>query len=179
VWIIDPLDGTSNFASGLPLFAVSIGVTVEGEPVVGAIYDPLREEMFEAAHGLGASLNGRSLPALRPITLEDAIIHHDWARRPSARASVVETITKLSPLCRTIRSTGSAALGLACVASGRVGLHFNFGLLPWDSTAGALIVREVGGELRRPDGSEWHTGDPELMAAHPALLDEVMAILNP
>jgi myo-inositol-1(or 4)-monophosphatase len=176
-WIIDPLDGTSNFASGLPLICVSIGVAVDGRPVAGAIYDPLREEMFEAALGLGATLNGRPLDPVKPVKLEDALINHDWARQPEARAHVLETITRLSPHCRTIRALGSAALGLAYVAAGRIQLHFNFGLMPWDTAAGAAIVREAGGDLRSPDGSAWDISNPSLIAAHPELLDEALGIL--
>jgi myo-inositol-1(or 4)-monophosphatase len=178
VWMIDPLDGTSNYASRLPLISVSVGVVIDGQPAAGAIYDPLREEMFEAALGQGATLNGRPLDPITPVRLQDALINHDWARDPAERARVLATVGQLAPACRTIRALGSAALGLAYVAAGRVQLHFNFGLLPWDSAAGAVIVGEVGGELRAPDGSPWQVGGAALLAAHTALLDEVLAVLS-
>jgi myo-inositol-1(or 4)-monophosphatase len=176
-WIIDPLDGTSNYANSLPLISVSVGVTVDGEPIAGAIYDPLREEMFEAALGQGATLNGRPLAPIKPLKLEDALVNHDWARQVEARAHVLQTVTRLAPACRTMRAMGSAALGLAYVAAGRVQLHFNFGLMPWDAAAGAVIVREAGGELRAPDGSAWELGEPSLIAGHPAILDEALGVL--
>ena len=177
-WIIDPLDGTSNYANGLPLISVSVGVTVEREALVGAIYDPFRDELFEAARGLGATVNGRALPQIEPHRLEDALVNHDWARQPEARQRIVETVARLAPHCRTLRAMGSAALGLAYVAAGRVQVHFNFGLMPWDSAAGAILVGEAGGELRALDGSAWRVGHPSLIAGHPALLDEALRVLN-
>ena len=178
-WIIDPLDGTSNYANGLPLISVSIGVAIDGQAAVGVIYDPFRDELFEAAQGLGTTLNGRALAKLEPHRLEDAMVNHDWARQAEARQRIVETVTRLAPVCRTLRAMGSAALGLAYVAAGRVQMHFNFGLMPWDSAAGAIIVGEAGGELRALDGSAWKVGHPSLIAGHPALLNEALRALNP
>lgn len=178
-WIIDPLDGTSNYANSLPLISVSVGVTIDGAPTVGAIYDPLREEMFEAALGMGATINGRAIEPLKPIALEDSLVNHDWARQVEAREHVLDTVLKLAPACRTMRAMGSAALGLAYVAVGRVQLHFNYGLMPWDAAGGAVIVREAGGELRAPDGSPWDLRSPSLIAAHPAILDEALKVMRP
>lgn len=175
VWIIDPLDGTTNYASTLPLVSVSIGVAVDQEPVVGVVYDPLREEMFEGARGVGATLNGRPLPRLAYVPLADSIICLDWAREPNRRSRAVASVVALAPVCRTLRALGSAALGLAYIASGRVQGYFHYGIQPWDCAAGVAIVHEVGGKLLTPDGEIWRLGEMALLAGHPRLLDEVVA----
>lgn len=177
VWIIDPLDGTTNYASTLPLVSVSIGAAIDGEPVAGVIYDPLREEMFEGAQGAGATLNGRPLPQLTYTPLADSVICLDWAREPERRSRAVDSVTALAVVCRTLRALGSAALGLAYLASGRVQSYFHYGIQPWDCAAGAAIVQEVGGKLLTPDGGPWQLGEMALLAAHPRLLDEIVATL--
>lgn len=169
-WVIDPLDGTTNYTFGLPMSSVSIGVVHDGHPVVGVIFDPYREELFTGALACGATLNGRPLPPLRPIELADAVIGLDWARDPIERENGLKTLNLLAPRCRTVRALGSAALGLAYIAAGRIHLYFHFGLLPWDVAAGAVIICEVGGALSAPNGSPWEFGSAGVITGHPALL---------
>ncbi|MBN1310389.1 MAG: inositol monophosphatase [Anaerolineae bacterium] len=176
VWIIDPLDGTTNYASKVPLVSVSVGVAIDGEPVAGAIYDPLRDEMFEGAKGLGAMLNKQPLSPITPLPLLDSIFCLDWAHEPERRSRAVASASALAPVCRTLRALGSAALGLAYLASGRLQGYFHYAIQPWDCAAGAVIVREVGGQILRPDGEDWRLGDMELLAGHPKLIEEVVEI---
>jgi myo-inositol-1(or 4)-monophosphatase len=178
VWIIDPLDGTSNFASRIPMIAASVGVAVDGELVAGAIYDPLHEDMFTAGVGLGMDINGRPADPIPAMPLEESILCVDFARDPDVRAKTLATVTALSTHCRTLRAMGSAALGLAYVAAGRLQLYAHYNLQPWDAAAGVVMIREMGGEVRQPDGSEWVVGDVALIVGHPSLLDEAAPIIS-
>jgi len=178
VWIIDPLDGTTNYANRIPLVSVSVGVAIDGEPVAGAIYDPMRNEMFEGAKGLGAMLNGKPLLPIKHLPLSDSILCLDWAREPEKRSRVVTSVNTLAPVCQTLRVVGSAALGLAYLASGRLQAYFHYAIQPWDYAAGAVIVREVGGQCLRLDGGDWQLGESELLAGHPKLLEEVVEVLS-
>ena len=172
-WAVDPVDGTTNFTLNLPMFCTSVGVVQDGKPIAGAIYDPLRDELFSAALGLGASLNGERLHAIKPTTLNEAVIGVDWSHEPARRQQIVELVAGLAHHCRTVRSLGSAVLGLAYVAAGRLHAYANFGLKPWDTAVGAVLINELGGEIRRPDGKPWTFGESWLVAGHPALLDEI------
>jgi myo-inositol-1(or 4)-monophosphatase len=178
VWVVDPLDGTTNFTTALPFSCVSVGVSIDGDPVVGAIYDPYRDELFTAMRGHGAHVNGRPLPLLATVDLRRAVIGVDWARAPHVRQRALATLAALAPHCHTARALGSAALAQAYVASGRVHLYFNFGLQPWDVGAGAAMILEVGGILRQPGGEAWRLGEPALLAGHPALLDEAQPFVS-
>lgn len=173
-WIVDPLDGTTNYTTGLPMVCVSVGAAVDGEPMAGAVYDPLRKEMFLAARGLGAVLNGRRLKPVRFIPLSHAIISVDWSHAPGTRERMVQTVLTLSRRCRTLQALGSAALGLTYVACGRVQFYANYGLQPWDAAAAAVLIREAGGELRRPDSSPWRLGEPWVFAGHPELIAQAL-----
>lgn len=177
VWIIDPLDGTTNFTRRLPVICTSVAAVVDGDPVVGAIFDPLRDEFFVAGKGLGATLNEQPLPMIKPRTLSDAVVALDWSHAPARRNRALRTVGLLADKCRTIRSLGSAALALTYVAAGRLGLYFNFGLQPWDQAAASVMISMVGGEIIAPDGNAWKLGDQALMAGHPALLAEVQSLL--
>jgi myo-inositol-1(or 4)-monophosphatase len=173
VWLIDPLDGTTNYAHGLPVFCVSVGVALDGEPVAGAIYDPLRDELFSGARGLGAALNGAALPSLHPLPLDQALLGLDWSSDPRVRARSLAAAATILSVCHTGRALGSAALGHVYVAARRVHLYYHFHLQPWDVAAAAAILREVGGEIRRPEGGAWRLGEPALLSGHPALLDRL------
>jgi len=178
VWLVDPLDGTTNFTTALPFICVSIGVAIDGQPVIGAIYDPYRNELFSAARGQGARLGNKALPPIKPAPLRRAVISLDWARAPQARHRALTTVSALAPHCHTVRAFGSAALSQAYVAAGRVHLYFNFGLQPWDVGAGAVLISETGGVLQQPGGGEWQLGEPAMLAGHPDLLDEVQPLVT-
>jgi len=178
VWTIDPLDGTSNYVNHIPMVGVSIGVAVDGIPVAGAIYDPLGNEMFEVGLGLGATLNGRPLKPIAAVPLEDSMISMDFARDPEIRARTVASFAALSSRCRTLRALGSASLALAYVAAGRLQAYIHYNLQPWDIGAGAALIREVGGDLRAPDGSEWRLEQVAVMAGHAKTLDEIISLIR-
>ena len=178
VWAVDPIDGTTNFTHTLPMFSVSVGVAFDGVPVAGVIYDPLRDELFSAAHGQGAALNQDALPPLPATGLRDAVFAVDWAHDPAMRTHIIELVASVAPHCRTLRALGSAALGLAYVAAGRVQGYANFGLQPWDTCAGAVMLRETGADLRGLDGRPWAFGDSRVLAGHPSLLDAIQKVLE-
>lgn len=162
-WYIDPIDGTSNFSRGLPLFNVSIGAAQLGEMQVGVVYDPLRDEMFTAIKGHGAWLNGQPLRVSDMQTLSDSMVCHDWSRSAESRQTVLNVLDQLSQQARTIRAIGSAALVISWIAAGRLDGYFNLGLSAWDIAAAGLILSEAGGtttgENQQPfaitDASSW------------------------
>ena len=154
-WIIDPLDGTGNFSRRYPCFSTSIALTHENEPIAGVVYDPLREQRFAASLGGGATLNGRALRVSEVEALLDTMIGMDWTRAPESRRQNVEVLGQLAPLCGTIRVSGSAALSVCYVAAGWWDAYWHLELSPWDAAAGALIVREAGGEVTDASGERW------------------------
>ncbi len=178
VWAVDPLDGTTNYTTGLPFVCVSVGVAIDREPVVGVIYDPLREEVIAAGRGLGATLNGQPLDALLPTSLMESVAAVDWSHAPETREHMAGVVLALSRHCRTVRALGSAALAMAYIACRRVQLYANFGLQPWDTCAAAAIIRAVGGELWQPGGGSWQFGESALMAGHPNLLAEALRMME-
>ena len=151
VWVIDPLDGTVNYANGIPIFCVSIGLADHGRPVVGVVYDPTRDEMFSALHGRGAMLNGHPVHQPRKEKLADAVVS---LALPRARWAMRER--RLLRQIRVARSVGSAALALAYVANGRFDAFVQAGgLSAWDICAAGLIASEAGARITALDGGEW------------------------
>lgn len=147
-WVIDPLDGTSNYLRGLPHWCVSIALVEDGEPLHGVIFDPLRNELFTATRGAGAQLNDRRIRIGERRDLTGALIATGFAPRERARAGAqLECIRELLRDAEDVRRTGSAALDLAYVACGRVDAYFEAGVKPWDIAAGVLLVREAGGRV--------------------------------
>src|SRR5690554_1398719 len=147
-WVIDPLDGTSNYLRGFPHWCVSIALCEGPEPVHGVIFDPLRNELFTATRGSGAQLNERRIRVGERRDLSGALIGTGFAPRERARAGAqLECIRQLLRDAEDIRRTGSAALDLAYVACGRLDAYFEAGVKPWDIAAGALLVREAGGRV--------------------------------
>lgn len=178
VWMVDPIDGTTNYVFTLPLFCVSIGVALDGKPAAGVIYDPLRDELWAGAVGSGATLNGDELPQLEALPLERSILCVDWGHDPAIRQEMFQTVGALLHHFQTFRSLGSAALGLAYVANRRVQLYGAFALAPYDLGAGAALIRAVGGGLITPDGQPWQLGRSKILAGHPAVLDAAMKLID-
>ncbi|CAN5123982.1 inositol monophosphatase family protein [soil metagenome] len=147
-FVIDPLDGTSNFLHGIPHFCVSIALVENGEPTDGVIFDPLRNEVFSASKGAGATLNDRKIRVADRKDLNGAMLITGFPPRERARlAPHLEAIRVLLGEAEDIRRTGSAALDLAYVAAGRADGYFEAGIKPWDIAAGMLLVREAGGRV--------------------------------
>ncbi|HEX7991794.1 MAG TPA: inositol monophosphatase family protein [Stenotrophomonas sp.] len=148
MWVIDPLDGTSNYLRGFPHYCVSIALVENGEPIDAVIFDPLRNELFTASKGNGAVLNDRRLRVSDRKDLEGTMIHTGFAPRERSRASTqLKTVDTLLVQAEDVRRTGSAALDLAYVACGRADAYFEAGVKAWDIAAGVLLVREAGGKV--------------------------------
>lgn len=147
-WVIDPLDGTSNYLRGFPHFCVSIALVENGEPIHGVIFDPVRNDLFAASRGGGATLNDKKIRVAERKELAGAMLLTGFPPRERRSASAqLKCIDVLLTEAEDIRRTGSAALDLAYVASGRADAYFESGVKPWDIAAGVLLVREAGGKV--------------------------------
>lgn len=178
-WIIDPLDGTTNFAHGYPCFCVSIGVEKMGEGIVaGAIYDPTRDEMFSAERGQGATLNGRQIRVSGVDDLNRALLVTGFPYDVRKRERFVELFSKFVLNAQAVRRDGSAAIDLAYVACGRFDGFWEEGLNAWDTAAGALIVEEAGGRMSHYDGSAFNPHQPQMLASNGIVHDAMLKILQ-
>jgi myo-inositol-1(or 4)-monophosphatase len=179
-WVIDPLDGTSNYLRGFPHYAVSIAQLDRGEAVLGVVYDPVRDEMFLAARGSGATLNERKVRIGQRLGLEGALIATGlpYRQRPHLAAQL-GMIRALLGEAEDIRRTGSAALDLCYVACGRLDGFFEIGLKPWDVAAGALIVREAGGRVTDFRGEPGFMESGNVVAANLKVGDAMLAAIKP
>lgn len=181
-WVIDPLDGTTNFASGLPHFCVSIALCApDGEPVVGVVYDPMRNECFAAAHGQGATLNEHPLRVTDTPTLSQAVVasgfpYDKWA----GVENNVEAWGHFVERTRGIRRMGSAALDLAYVGAGRFDGYWEQKLNPWDMMAGVLIVEEASGKATGYDGerASLFVEKPKIIASNGRIHAEMQTVLR-
>jgi myo-inositol-1(or 4)-monophosphatase len=169
-WLIDPLDGTTNYAHRVPHFCASVAVDGPDGVLAGAVYDPMLDEMFSAAKGEGATLNGRPLKASGTTTLDRALLctgfPYDVRERPEGPVGLFNRFIRRA---QGIRRTGSAALDLAYVAAGRFDGFFEFSLKPWDVGAGSLLVMEAGGEMTLMDGSPFDVMRGDVLASAPGL----------
>jgi myo-inositol-1(or 4)-monophosphatase len=171
-WVIDPLDGTTNFLYGYPAWCVSVALEDAQGPLVGVVHDPLRGETFAARRDGGATLDGAPLRIGSPASLATALVATGFSYSADVRARQADVLRSVLPRVRDIRRGGAAALDLAGVAAGRLDAYFERGLKPWDWCAGTLLVREAGGVVRRLDG------EPSgLVAASPTLIEELEALL--
>jgi myo-inositol-1(or 4)-monophosphatase len=177
-WIIDPLDGTVNFAHGFPMFCVSIALEVDGVLEYGVIYEPLRDELFEARRGAGATLNGQAIKVSRTAQLSRSLIATGFPY--DIRERVPETIARLGRFLGNVqgmRRGGSASLDLAYVACGRLEGFYEENLKPWDTAAGCLIVTGAGGKITTFDGGEYDLDAPNILASNVVLHQELLARL--
>ena len=177
-WVIDPLDGTTNFLHGFPMFAVSVAAMRNGIIEHGVVYDPLRDEMFTASRGEGAQLNGKRLRVSSTRQLTPALLGTGF---PSRDLSIMEpwmrSFQSLVPKTAGIRRAGAAALDLAYVAAGRLDGFWEFGLKPWDVAAGALLIREAGGLISDVSGEQGFIESGNLVAATPHIFEDFRKIV--
>ncbi len=175
-WIVDPLDGTTNYAHRVPHFCVSVGVEGPDGLLAGAVYNPMLDELVSAARGEGATLNGRPLRASGATALSQALMctgfPYDVQQRPEGPLGLLR---RFIIRAQGMRRTGSAALDLAYVAAGRFDGFFEFGLKPWDVAAGALLVQEAGGTMVRVDGAPFQVEHGDVLACAPGLARELIA----
>lgn len=174
VWIVDPLDGTRNYASGIPFYSLVVALALDGEPVVGVNYDPTRDEMFVAEKGRGAFLNDARLEVSNRTALEDSIIGLDLSYSEYGGANGLDVLREIWPDMQTARIMGSAALGLSYAAAGRTDLYFHHSLEPWDQAAGLLLVREAGGVVTDRVGARAGLRSDGLIASNTNLHAEFM-----
>lgn len=171
VWVIDPLDGTTNFLHAFPVFCVSIALLVKGRAEHAAIYDPLRDELFTASRGGGAQLNGRKIRVSGETRMENALLGTGFPYRDAnkALAPYMSMFRHAIETCAGVRRPGSAALDLAYVATGRYEGFWETGLAKWDIAAGGLLVREAGGIISGLDGSENYLDTGHVLAGTPKI----------
>lgn len=178
-WVIDPLDGTTNFVKRFPHFAVSIAVRIKGRTEVGVVYDPMRNELFTATRGQGAQLNGYRLRCTNARYLEGTILATGFPFKAKQHATTyINLVGKLFTQCADFRRTGSAALDLAYVASGRVDGFFEIGLKPWDFAAGELLVREAGGLVCDFIGGHHHLLSGNVVAGNPRVVKALLSAMR-
>lgn len=166
MWFIDPLDGTTNFARGLPMFSVSVGLAVKGQVKCGAVYDPLLDHLYCAERGQGAYLNNRRLTVSNRAKLDECLILLDWPRQQTAREQSARFLRRLAPKVDAVRSRGSAALGLCHVAEGSAEVYYQYTLGPWDVAAGIVIVEEAGGKVTNLHGQPYSLDQPDWLATN-------------
>jgi myo-inositol-1(or 4)-monophosphatase len=179
-WIVDPLDGTTNFLHGLPHFAISVALERRGELVAGVIYDPIKDELFCAEKGAGAYLNDRRLRVSGRSDLATCLIGTgipvlDW---PGREQGFVAQLERLSDEVAGIRRLGTASLDLAYVAAGRLDGFWEFGLKPWDVAAGIVLVREAGGLVQRLDGESNLLAGGTLVASNAVIHPRLVQLLR-
>ncbi|ALF54033.1 inositol monophosphatase [Nostoc piscinale CENA21] len=167
LWAIDPLDGTTNYAHQYPFFAVSIGLLINGKPQVGVIYDPLHNELFQAAAGLGATRNRRPIKVSQTNELRKSLLVTGFAydRRETSDNNYAE-FCHLTHLTQGVRRSGSASIDLAYVACGRVDGYWERGLSPWDIVAGIILLQEAGGKVTAYDGSPLQINSGRILATN-------------
>jgi myo-inositol-1(or 4)-monophosphatase len=173
-WVIDPLDGTSNYTHRVPIFSVSVALLQQGKPLIGVVYDPMRDQLFAGQRGSGVALNDQPLQVSAITQLNEALIGFDWARNEEKRNHVLSRLQRVAPLCHTVRALGSAALGLTYVAAGWLDGYFHLALHPWDAAAAVLLITEAGGCCTSFDGRPFDVSAPRCVATngriHEALL---------
>jgi myo-inositol-1(or 4)-monophosphatase len=164
-WIVDPLDGTTNYVHGVPHYCVSLALERKGRLLVGAVYDPVLDECFTAAAGQGTRLNGRPIHTSRVTALSEALAAVGFPPNARPDASDLRLFLEMLPRCQAIRRTGSSALNLCYLAAGRFDLYWSYSTHVWDVAAGVLIVREAGGCVTSPDGGEFSLEEAQFLAA--------------
>lgn len=169
VWVVDPLDGTRNYVSGIPFFCVNIALCLDGEPVLGLTYDPNHDEQFWAQSGLGAYVDDRPLRASDRPDVASSVVGMDLGYSDATGKATLRLAYELFPNVQCIRIPGSAALGLAYAAAGRLDLFFHRNVYPWDIAAGIVLVREAGGAITAPDGGAIRITSGGFVAGGPAV----------
>ena len=177
-WYVDPLDGTTNFAHGYPMFNVTLALARAGELICGVIYDPLHDEMFSAELGGGAYLNGKRIHTSRAQNLASSLLSTGFPSRKRHESVNVHFFHQVSMCTHGIRRGGSAAIDLSYVACGRLDGFWEFGLKPWDMAAGLLLIREAGGKTTDMRGGPVSLMGPHIATTNGAIHDELIQLFG-
>ncbi len=178
-WVIDPLDGTVNFAHGFPVYCVSIALEYQGEVVLGAVYDPERHELFWGCRGQSARLNDRKIAVSSEKKLERALLATGFAYDIGhAKRNNLGLFARMAKKAQGIRRPGSAAIDLCWLACGRIDGFWELKLHPWDTAAACLFVQSAGGRISRIDGRPYTISDPDLLASNGYLHGSMKAVLT-
>jgi len=175
-WHVDPLDGTTNFAHGYPCFCVSMALARKGELLLGVIYNPIYKELFTAARGDGASLNGKQIHCSKVGALRSSLLCTGFPNHNRQSLPNIYLYRDFTLRSHGVRRDGSAALDLAYVAMGRFDSFWEFGLNPWDTAAGVLIVEEAGGKITDLQGQPYKLGGPSILASNGLIHDEMVKV---
>ena len=178
-WVFDPIDGTTNFAHGVPIFCASLALEIEGAAVVAAVYDPNRKELFTAEAGVGAWMNGQPLKASTTATVLESMlvtgfpysVHHE-------AEAFLKVFGQVLKQARAVRRLGSAAIDICWVAAGRMDGFWEASLQPWDTRAAALILEEAGGKVTGMDGKPWIPEAGHILATNGLIHDELLRIIG-
>src|SRR5438477_2879006 len=178
-WIIDPIDGTTNFIHGFPQYCVSIGIEHRGALAHGVVYDPVKNELFTASKGRGAFLNDRRIRVSKCIRLEGALVGTGFPFKELRRVDLyLRQLRTMMEKTAGVRRAGAAALDLAYVACGRLDAFWELGLSAWDMAAGALLVQEAGGLVADPSGEQDFLASGDICAATPKMFTQLLASLK-
>lgn len=173
-WYIDPLDGTTNFAHGYPVFCVSIALEHKGERIAGVVYDPCRDEMFAAEKGAGSRLNGQAIRVSQVQHLAESLVATGFPSHKRHKNPNIHFYHQITLRSHGVRRAGSAALDLCCVACGRYDAFWEFNLNPWDTAAGVLLVQEAGGKVTNFASGPFHLSSREVLASNSLTHDELL-----
>ena len=178
-WIVDPLDGTTNYAHGYPVFCVSIALECKGEIVLGVVYDPMRDELFTAEQGGGAALNNRPIRVSKTAELMQGLLSTGFPYDiKTSKLTNLDHWANFAMNAQALRRDGAAALDLCYVACGRFDGFWELNLSPWDTAAGALIVSEAGGRLTDFSGGAFSNYKPEIVASNGLVHDRMLEVLH-
>ncbi|PZD95627.1 inositol monophosphatase [Paenibacillus sambharensis] len=179
LWIVDPIDGTTNFVHGFPFFVVSIALAHKGEIILGVVYDPSRDELFIAEKGKGAYVHGRRMRVSQEKAVHESLLATGFpADHQQALPLNMKQLQSVAPKARNIRASGSAALHMAYVAAGRLSGFWEMGLHPWDLAAGSLLIQESGGRVTGLNGEAYHLGIKDVVATSGDIHDELLKLLK-
>lgn len=177
-WFVDPLDGTTNFAHGFPVFNVTLGLAKGNQLIAGVVFDPERNEMFAAERGAGATLNGKKIQVSKAKVLEDSLVATGFPSRRRHQNVNVYFYYQLAMLTHGVRRAGAAAIDLAWTACGRLEAFWEFGLNPWDMAAGILLVEEAGGKVSSMAGEAADLYGPHLLVDNGLIHDEMLSLFR-
>jgi myo-inositol-1(or 4)-monophosphatase len=179
IWVVDPLDGTANYAHGVPAYCVNVGLLIDGRPAVGVTFDPRMNELFSAAAGQGAYLNGERIRVSSIATLRDSLLSTGFPANYQAQLRNLEAWARVSAHGQALRRTGSTAINMAYVAAGRFDGYWAYDNWPWDVLAGAVLIAEAGGTLTAADGAPFDPFRMDILATNGLIHEELRRALAP